>query len=202
MSAEYDLREKPNPKGDGSKQTLHPRLVSSGKITTQKLVSEIASYSSFTAGDVEGILSLLADRVSYYISEGYTVQLGEIGYFSGSLKATHGVMDKKDIRSTGIYFDNVNFRASKRFKQQSAGRLERSRRGHNKSAELPKEERLRRMYKYLDENLFITRTDYTRLTGLLKNKALSELKELVEEGALKTRGRGSQLVFMRKEGEG
>jgi len=197
MSVEYDLREKPNPKGDNTPQPLYPRFVSKRTISTEELIERVSESSSFTKGDVEGMLNLIANYTASYIREGYTVQLGEIGYFSGSLKATHAVMDKKDIRATSIYLDTVNFRASKWLKQHASGMIERAGRGHSKSADIGKEERLKRLNTYLDKNMFISRTQYTYITGLLKNKALAELKQLVDEGVLIKKGRGSQMVFIR-----
>ena len=53
--------------------------------------------------------------------------------------------------------------------------------------------------KYLIENIFITRTKFSELSGLLKNKSLTFLKDLVSQGVLQTEGRGSHLIFMRSK---
>lgn len=86
----------------------------------QTTVREISEASTFTEGDLAGIMVSLQEKVSYYLSEGYHVKLGEIGYFSASLKA-RPVMDKKEIRSVSISFDNVNFRATKWFRRTKFG---------------------------------------------------------------------------------
>ena len=49
----------------------------------------------------------------------------------------------------------------------------------------------------LDANPFITRKDYSGITGLLKNKALNDLNLLVEKGILTTLGQGSHKVYVR-----
>ena len=120
MAADYDFRRKPNEKGDGEVQPLYPRIVSKGTIDSKRLFREIAEASSFTEGDLAGIMVAFQEKVSYYLSEGYHVKLGEIGYFSSSLKA-RPVMDKKEIRSVSISFDNVNFRATPWFRRRSSG---------------------------------------------------------------------------------
>ena len=102
MAADYDFRRKPNEKGDGEVQPLYPRIVSKGTIDSKRLFREIAEASSFTEGDLAGIMVAFQEKVSYYLSEGYHVKLGEIGYFSSSLKA-RPVMDKKEIRSVSIF---------------------------------------------------------------------------------------------------
>ena len=104
MAAEYDFRRKPDEKGNGELQPFYPRIVSKGTIDSKQLFREIAEASSFTEGDLEGIMVSLQNKVSYYLSEGFHVKLGEIGYFSSSLTA-RPVMEKKEIRSVSIWFD-------------------------------------------------------------------------------------------------
>ena len=50
---------------------------------------------------------------------------------------------------------------------------------------------------YLDENPYIKRTDYSKLTGQLKNKAIQQLNEYVEQGVLIRLGRGNQTEYRR-----
>ena len=87
MAAEYDFQRKPNPKGDGELQPMYPRIVNKGTITGKRLVSDISQATSFTPGDVEGVLAALESRISYYLSEGHHVQLGNMGHFSAGLTA-------------------------------------------------------------------------------------------------------------------
>ena len=173
MAADYDFRRKPNEKGDGEVQPLYPRIVSKGTIDSKRLFREIAEASSFTEGDLAGIMVAFQEKVSYYLSEGYHVKLGEIGYFSSSLRA-RPVMDKKEIRSVSISFDNVNFRATPWFRRRSSGTVTRAKFGFQESSNLPEE-----------------------TTGLLKGKALRELNLLVENGVLNTRGYGNRVVYLK-----
>lgn len=200
MSAEYDLRRRPDATGSGELQPLYPRIVSKGTIATKRLVREISEASSFTEGDLEGVLVSLAKKISYYISEGYHVELGQMGYFSASLKA-RPVMDKKEIHASSIHFDNVNFRASMWFRRHSGGFLERAKYGFRESSAMPEEKRMARLNAYLDKNFFMTRADYTRLTGLLKGKALRDLNSLVKQGVLDTKGRGTHIVYIRTKNQ-
>lgn len=197
MSALYELRKNPKRKGDEEPPLLHPRIVSSGTIPTRKLLEEISAATTFTVGDLEGALTALTEKMSTYLVDGYHVELGKIGYFSVSLKATHPITDKKHIRATSIYFDNVNFRASKWFRNYTRGRVERSQiLGFRSSSSMSEEEKQKRLKRYLDENGFITRKIYTELTGRLKNKALDDLKGFAEQGIIESRGRGNQLIFV------
>ena len=196
MAADYDFRRKPNEKGDGEVQPLYPRIVSKGTIDSKRLFHEITEASSFTEGDLAGIMVAFQEKVSYYLSEGYHVKLGEIGYFSSSLKA-RPVMDAKEIHAQSIYFDNVNFRPSSSFRKKVRGFVEKAKSGFAHSAEVPVEERRRRLERFLDERPMIRRKEYTQLTGLLKNKALNELNGWVKEGVLDTIGSGSHKIYVR-----
>lgn len=181
MAAEYDFQRKPNPKGDGELQPMYPRIVNKGTITGKRLVSDISQATSFTPGDVEGVLAALESRISYYLSEGHHVQLGNMGHFSAGLTA-RPVMDKKEIHAQTIFFGKVHFRVSPGFRH---------------SEDISGAERYRRLCAFLDANPFITRKDYSGITGLLKNKALNDLNLLVEKGILTTLGQGSHKVYVR-----
>ena len=174
MAAEYDFQRKPNPKGDGELQPMYPRIVNKGTITGKRLVSDISQATSFTPGDVEGVLAALESRISYYLSEGHHVQLGNMGHFSAGLTA-RPVMDKKEIHAQTIFFGKVHFRVSPGFRKQCAGFVERVRAGYG----------------------FRHSKDYSGITGLLKNKALNDLNLLVEKGILTTLGQGSHKVYVR-----
>ena len=200
MAAEYDFRRKPDEKGNGELQPFYPRIVSKGTIDSKQLFREIAEATSFTEGDLEGIMVSLQNKVSYYLSEGFHVKLGEIGYFSSSLTA-RPVMEKKEIRSVSIWFDNVNFRATKWFRRHCAGTVTRAKFGFQESSNLPEETRFARLDTFLKKNFFITRREYSQITGLLKGKALRELNLMVEKGILKTRGTGNRIVYLKADNQ-
>ena len=108
-------------------------------------------------------------------------------------------MDAKEIHAQSIYFDNVNFRPSSSFRKKVRGFVEKAKSGFAHSAEIPVEERRRRLEKFLDERPMIRRKEYTQLTGLLKNKALNDLNLLVEKGYLATVGQGSHKVYIKAD---
>lgn len=200
MAAEYDFQRKPNPKGDGELQPLYPRIVNKGTITTERLIKDISIASSFSPGDITGLLAAFEDRISYYLSEGHHVQLGGMGYFSAGL-AARPVMDKKEIHSQTVFFGKVHFRVSPGFRKRCAGFVERVKAGYGfrHSAEINGAERYRRILAFLEAHPFITRQDYSGITGLLKNKALNDLNLLVEKGYLSTLGRGSHKVYVKAD---
>ena len=86
-------------------------------------------------------------------------------------------MDPKEIHSQTIFFGKVHLRVSPDFRKRCAGYVERAKYGFP----------------------FITRHDYSGITGLLKNKALNDLNLLVEKGYLNVIGRGSHKVYIRAD---
>ena len=197
MKAKYTFVENPNPKKNGEKQALHPRIVSNGTISTKRMFEEISEASTYTVADLEGMLSAITRRMSKYLVEGFHVQLGEIGYFSATLKS-RPVTDKKEIRADSIFFDNVNFRASSRFRKQTRGYVESAgKRGFRSSSALSADERKRRLNTFLDEKGYITRIDYSNITGRLKNRALLDLKEFEDQGLIVRQGRANRIFFTR-----
>ena len=154
MYAKYDFRKKPSSKEDEDEQPLYPRIVSNGTIDFQQIVKEIAQASSFTPADIEGVQLAIENKISEYLVSGHHVQLGNLGYFSAKLKA-RPVMDAKEIHAQSIYFDNVNFRPSSSFRKKVRGFVEKAKSGFAHSAEVPVEERRRRLEKFLDERPMI-----------------------------------------------
>lgn len=82
----YDLKKRPalTSKEDEG-EVYYPKLISSGKITTEQLLRELSEYSTFNTGEAEGILCDLLHLVSKHVSEGYRVELGDFGVFSAKL---------------------------------------------------------------------------------------------------------------------
>lgn len=81
-------------------------------------MKQLVARTGYKPGVVEGTLMELVDLVGEYIGQGYRVEVGEFGYFSGKIKSRL-VKDKKDLRSPSIQFNGVNFLASKTFKKKA-----------------------------------------------------------------------------------
>lgn len=199
MAAEYDFKTNPDSLDEEGLKILHPRIVSKGTIDIEKITRDLSHRSPYTIEEIEGVTSFLLRSMVDYLKQGYEVKLGNIGYFSVKLKA-RPVTDKKEIRSGSIQFDNINFRASTAFKEMMGNiELVRAVFGFRASSVITQEECKELLDKFLAENHFITRREYSKLTGLLKGKALESLNQLVEEGWLAKRGSGSHLVYVRKK---
>lgn len=94
--AYYDFKKKPAlTTKEGEKDVLYPSIVFNGTINTKQLLKQLVARTGYKPGVVEGTLMELVDLVGEYIGQGYRVEVGEFGYFSGKIKSRL-VKDKKD----------------------------------------------------------------------------------------------------------
>ena len=86
--AYYDFKKKPAlTTKEGEKDVLYPSIVFNGTINTKQLLKQLVARTGYKPGVVEGTLMELVDLVGEYIGQGYRVEVGEFGYFSGKIKS-------------------------------------------------------------------------------------------------------------------
>ncbi|WP_394901856.1 HU family DNA-binding protein [Bacteroides xylanisolvens] len=206
MSAHYDLYETPDPNNTGEKQPLHARIVPSGTYSKKDFLERVArSSQTFNYNVIDAVVGVVIDELAEALSEGKIVELGELGHFSISLKCTHKVMNKRDIRSESITFDNVHLRTSKEFKRKIKREIELERVDKSKHSsqkvEFTLEQRLHKLQEFLKKNGGITRLEYSSLTGLSRLKAIDELNVFIGKGILRKRGAGRTVFYVWKQEE-
>lgn len=205
MSAYYDLYETPDPNSTGEKQPLHARIVPSGTYSKKEFLERVSRHQPFPHNIIEGVLGAVVDELAEALADGYIVELGELGHFSISLKCTHKVMNKKEIRAESIRFDNVHLRTSKGFKKKIHREIELERvenfGGTTSKTEIPIGRRLQMLQEFLKRNGGITRMEYSRLTGVARLKAVDDLNIFIQEGKLRKRGSGRTVFYVWKQEE-
>lgn len=197
--AYYDLKKKPAlTTKEGEKDVLYAQAVTAGTITAQELIELTAKCSGFRKGDMEGVLMSIFDTATDWINQGFRVEVGEFGFFTGKVKSSRLVEKKTDIRAQSIQFNNVSFRPSATFKKALNGELTRVPNiGFRHSSNLSMEELEKLLMEYLDKNVFINIVTYTELTGRLKWKAAQDLKYFVDKGLILSQGRGNQKHYIK-----
>lgn len=206
--AKYEMQETPDLRKTG-KRVLYPRLVVNGQMKTDEIIRRMAQGSSFTEGDIKGILHLLAEKVADAMGEGYSVKLDEIGTFTASLAMAEG-KEREDTENgvrknaQSIVVGGVNFRADKEFVMRTGKhcRLERSEKKFFRSSQkYTAEERLQMACRYLEQHPYLTVADYAALTGLVRSTAALELRKLAHQPGtgIVISGRASHRVYV-KEG--
>lgn len=206
MSAYYDLYETPDVQNTGEQQPLHARIVPSGTYSRKDFLERVArSSQTFNYNVIDAVVGVVIDELAEALAEGHIVELGELGHLSISLKCTHKVMDKRDIRSESISLDNVHLRTSKEFKRKIRREMELERVEKSKhvsrKVEFSIEQRQQMLQEFLKSNGGITRLEYSRLTGLSRLKAIDDLNAFIKNGILRKRGAGRTVFYVWKQEE-
>ena len=197
MTAKYDFKTSPDIQGDKEQATLYPQLVVSGTKDLTDLAKEIARRSTIKEGTVMGLFCDLENIIANYLADGYNVKLGELGTLSATLTCRK-VADKREIRAASVHFDNIKFKPTRKFRKEvrSKGKLERAEYGfRTSSTRYSAEERFVRLTNYLKEHSIITCKEYCALTGLLKTKAGSELRQWSSEKKIERDGRAPHVIY-------
>lgn len=201
MSAYYDLYQTPDPSGEEDKKKLHARILPKGTIIADKFFEIVHNATGFSQAILDGTLQAITDELQRWLEDGWIVEVGELGFFSVSLKCDHYVEDPKDIRSPSIKFQNINLRISSKLRKRFVTMaLERKASPYISHSSLSVEERRKRLQQHLDKYGCITRADYEVLTGKTKQQAVADLNKFAEEGIVRKYGSGRTVVYLKGNG--
>jgi len=195
MSALYDLFENP-PSPDGEKQPLHARIVSKGTVDKEEFLDRVHKFTGISRSLLAGAF---ANEARDLLADGWNVEMGNFGFFSTSLQCPP-VKDKKEIRAASVQMKNINFRASRPFKKEVGDKM-RLQRGESitrpKKNSISRETCRDRLNTYLENHLFISRTDYSHLTGRNKKVAIEELNSFITDRIIQKEGVGKLTVYIK-----
>ena len=82
--AEYNMQELNLPGEDG-KRILYPRMKLYGQVNLETITEKIAYASSFTRGDIIGLMQAITDEIAYQMGQGYSVKIDNLGVFTPAL---------------------------------------------------------------------------------------------------------------------
>jgi len=206
MSAYYDLFEKPDIRQTGEQQPLYARFMPKGTIERKEFLDRVHLFTGISRSLLEGAMAAFMDELRDCLADGWTVELGELGYFTPSLNCRREVMEKKELRAASVTLRGLNFRLSKVFYKElnKKMQLERHPQSASKSSEplLSVEQRFRLLEEYLQQQQpCINRAQYARLTGRSVKQAVTDLNLFIEDGLLVRYGAGRNVVYMRKKTE-
>ncbi len=201
MSVNYDLYETPNPDKNGEELPLHARVVLKGSYTAEEFVEQVTAFQHMPHAQVVGVIEAISKELRHLLLKGFSVELGDIGYFTLSLSVDKKVMEAKDLRSPSVSLKDINFRVNRQFKKDIESKLD-LQRYHSPfrvKKPLPEEKCLQRLKKFLKENPCINRQDYAQLVGKTKTQALQDINAFIKKGILKKYGVGRSVVYMKVE---
>ena len=85
MSAYYDLFEKPDIRQTGEQQPLYARFIPKGTIERKEFINRVHLFTGISRSLLEGAMAAFMDELRDCLADGWTVELGELGYFTPSL---------------------------------------------------------------------------------------------------------------------
>ena len=205
--AEYDMQELTLPNEDG-KRILYPRMQLYGQKDLEYIADKVSYATSFTRGDIKGLVQAITEEIAHSMSEGYSVKIEGLGVFTPSL----GLRKDKERESgeegaprrnaASICLRDINFRVDKELLYETAGHCTLQRAQYKKcrrsSQMFAPEERLERAKEFMKKNTFMSVAEYCRLTGLLKTTAANELKVWAAQpdSGINYRGRGTHKLYV------
>ncbi len=199
MSVYYDLYTSGNPQKKEEQQALYARVIPSGTIDAKKFVELVSQSNGFSSATIEGCLQAASDELQHWLAQGWTVEVGEIGYFSLSLTCDRPVMEKKDIRSRSIHLNKVNLRINKKFREKLEPlQLERITSPYRTTKDANEERCHNLLTQHLDKHGCINRADFMRLAEISRYKAIEMLNTFLEEGVIRKYGGGKTVVYLKK----
>ena len=199
MSVNYDLYETPDLAKSGEEQPLHARVVLKGSYTAEEFVEQVTVFQHMPHAQVVGVIEAISKELRHLLLKGFSVELGDIGYFSLSLSVDKKVMDPKYLRSPSVSLKDINFRVNRQFKKdiESEIELQRYHSPFRVKNPLDRERCLQRLEKFLEDHPCINRQDYAMLVGKTKIQALQDINAFIKDGVLKKYGSGRSVVYIK-----
>ncbi|WP_102408802.1 HU family DNA-binding protein [Parabacteroides bouchesdurhonensis] len=197
MTTRYQFfKNPPSTKSDKKDENiLHARIVEGEVIRFPDLCDLIAKRSTFSSGEVMGIMSLFKEELIRSLKDGNRVEIDGIGSFSTVLHCPP-IHDPKEIRAESIRFSRVVFKACKEFRvEMSTMRFERASE-YRKQVACTAGQRRERILSYLQTHSEIQSAICMGLNGCSRYAAQLDLKFLKGQGAIERLGGPKVAVYV------
>lgn len=184
MEIEYDLYENPGKDGTDS-QRLHAKVVSKNVVTTKNLRENITRKCTATPADVAAVLTAISDELYDALSDGYSVHIDGLGYFSLSLSC-NSEAGSRNMDNVDVWVRGIKFVPEKVFVEKfGTANLVRVKDESRHSEKMSDDEVMKRLETYFAKSQYMQRSDFEELTGFNLSKSSRYIKRLVDDGVLK-----------------
>ena len=209
--AEYTMQEMNDLNNEG-KTLLHPRMIIRHCCDSDELSALTAEGTTFSAGEVRGVMHLLFRMMARRMADGCSVSIDGVGVFSPRLALKEG-REREQTDGQGrrrnaasIEVGGISFRPDRKLLDEvnSHCRLERSpQRFVRHRSKYSPQERLALAQRYLESHPVLTVAGYVELTGLSRTVASMELRSwlTLPGSGIGSSGRGSHRVYVKKREE-
>jgi len=108
MALKFNVIPRKNPQQKDAAPKYYASVVSDGELTLKQLAKRVAETSSFSEGDLMGILVTILKIIPDALSDGKIVRLGDLGSLRVAISSDGSDEEKKvtanNIRSTSVTF--------------------------------------------------------------------------------------------------
>lgn len=196
MAIKFDLYKNPEREGITIPE-YHAKVLTKDVISTKDIRCSINKKCTVAPADVAAVLTALSGEMFEALSNGYSVHLEGIGFFSLSLKCAPGV-NPKHVSSSDISVRSIRFHPDKELSEKfKAVEFVHRKESSRHSDDMGRSEILEELNSYFETNRFLRRCDFETLTGFNKSKALRTLKLLVEEGVFENAGTKQMPMYVK-----
>lgn len=195
MSIKFGWYKTPVPGDREDKLVPHARIISQGTLDTKYMCKMISTSSTISSADVKGVLEALNFWMGFFLSEGNSIELDGLGYFTPTLKSRIET-DENGKNKVIAEADSVSFRCATSLKDQirEAG-LELVKKQDNKK--VSPEQRAANILAYVKKQMSINCTSCMKINHCTRYIALNDLKKLIDNNQLIQIGNGKQIMYIR-----
>lgn len=170
---------------EGAEGTRYPHLLKAGDTSTSEIARRISAGSSFTAGDVKGLITALSGALAHEMALGMTVHLEGIGTFRPLLRLREGAeqerVDSESRRNAAsVEIGKISFIPDDEllWETSTSADLQRVSALEKEGAKLPRDEREELLLELIRTEGYVTISSYAGHAGISRSTASRELREI------------------------
>lgn len=115
MPVSFNVIERGNPSDPDAAKKFYASAVTKGKVGIEELTSRIEKISTVSGADIRAVLYAIIDIVPEMLSEGNSVQIGDLGTFRVSV-SSEGSDKADEVSSSNVRGARIIFTPGKQFK--------------------------------------------------------------------------------------
>ena len=203
MYAKYIKKEIADLNGTGHTQAIYKMKTQA--MSHDEFVDLCSREGAMPKDAIEGVLTLIHDKLALSMAEGFSVKINGLGTFIAKLGMRDDVLpdafepgetkhNAKNIKVTG-----VSYRADKELISNTSRKCVLIKEGESrlKKPTTTLEERIAKARKFLEEKPLMRVMDYAWLTGLSRTTASIELRKIANDptSGITSTGRNSQKYY-------
>ncbi len=196
MAIKIKWQVKPPTQGsDEDKPQMFPRIADSEVVDTERLAELVAKRSSISTGAVVEILTDLPQVLAELLRDGKTIDISKLGSFKLSIGTDAQITPESKRRMRSVDVRGVNFQPDKELMEAIGKPKFQWSAGTGVVIAPTVSELIPQLEEYFKTHDCITRKVFEQTFGLKRATANYRLKELIDEGVIKSVGSGRDTVY-------